>query len=184
MRILMAVPKYPLPIVGGLERQAYALAKALVRRGNIVDVLSSRFAPGQTDFETIDGVRVHRLKWIDFRPVRFAMFPFAVAQILFKLRREVDLVHVHSISWFGAFVTLFSKALGLPVINKLPNIGDFGIPGIRRCLFGFLRVALLKSSDAIVALTPDSLKELDGVGYPEVRVLRMSNGIPFHSAKF
>ena len=99
----------------------------------------------------IDGVRVHRVKWVEFKPARFVFSPFSLARILFKLKRDVDLVHVHNISWFGAFVTLFAKALGLPVITKLPNIGDFGIPGIRRGPFGFLRIALLKGSDAIIA---------------------------------
>ena len=75
---------------------------------------------------------------------------------------------MHNISWFGAFVTLFAKAVGLPVITKLPNIGDFGIPGMRRGPFGFLRIALLKVSDAIVAMTPESVAELDGH--------RLSNG--------
>ena len=67
MRILMAVPKYPFPIVGGLERQAYELAKALVQRGHAVHALSSRFDPSQTDVELIDGVQVHRVKWVEFR---------------------------------------------------------------------------------------------------------------------
>ena len=147
----MAVPKYPFPVVGGLERQACDLARALVRRGNVVDVLSSCFDPSHKDLEMVDGVRVHRLKWVEFKPARFVLSPFSLARILFKLKRDVDLVHVHNISWFGAFVTLFSKVLSLPVITKLPNIGDFGIPGIRRGPFGFLRIALLKGSDAIIA---------------------------------
>ena len=126
----------------------------------------------------IDGVRVHRVKWVEFRPARFLLFPFSLAWILVKLRRDVDLVHVHNISWFGAFVTLFAKALGLPVITKLPNIGDFGIPGMRRRPFGFLRIALLKRSDAIIAMTPDSVAELAGSGYPLARVLKVTNGIP------
>ena len=63
------------------------------------------------------------------------------------------------------------------MITKLPNIGDFGIPGMRRRPFGFLRIALLKGSDAIVAMTPESVAELDGIGYPTARVLNVTNGI-------
>lgn len=174
----MAVPKYPFPVVGGLERQSYELAKALVQRGLAVHALSSRFNPRQNDVDLIGGVRVHRVKWVESRPVRFLLFPFSLAWILVKLRRDVDLVHVHNISWFGAFVTLFAKALRLPVITKLPNIGDFGIPGMRRRPFGFLRIALLKRSDAIIAMTPDSVAELAGIGYPLARVLKVTNGIP------
>jgi glycosyltransferase involved in cell wall biosynthesis len=177
MRILMAVPKYPFPIVGGLERQAYELAKALVQRGHAVHALSSQFDLSQDDVELIDGVQVHRVTWVEFKPARFLLTPLSLARILFKLNRDIDLVHVHNISWFGAFVTLFSKALGFPVITKLPNIGDFGIPALRRRAFGFLRIALLKRSDAIVAMTPESVAELEDIGYSKARVLKVTNGI-------
>lgn len=182
MRILMAVPKYPFPIIGGLERQAHELAKALVRRGHVVHAVSSRFDAVQAAFEVIDGVQLHRVKWIGIRPARFLLFPFSLSQVLLKLKRDVDLVHVHSVSWFGAFVTLLAKALGLPVISKLPNIGDFGIPGMRRGPFGSLRIALFKSSDAIIAMAPESVAELDAIGYPAARVLKVTNGIPLAPA--
>ena len=153
----MAVPKYPFPVVGGLERQAHELAKALVQRGHLIHVVSGRFDPGQNDLEMIDDVRVHRVRWIEFRPARFLLFPFSLARILYKLKRDVDLVHVHNISWFGAFITLLAKTLGLPVITKLPGIGDDGIPAMRCRPFGFLRIGLLKRSDAIIAMTADSV---------------------------
>jgi len=177
MRILMAVPNYPFPVVGGLERQAHELAKALVQRGHAVHALSGRFDPGQNRVDVIDRVRVDRVAWIEFKPARFLLCPFSLARVLYKLKRDVDLVHVHNISWFGAFVTLFSKALGLPVITKLPLTGDGGIPGMRRGPFGFLRIALLKRSDAIVAMTPESVAELAGIGYSRAQVLRVTNGI-------
>jgi glycosyltransferase involved in cell wall biosynthesis len=177
MRILMTVPKYPLPVVGGLEGQVHELAKALIQRGHTVCALSSRFDPSQDDVGLIDGVYVHRVNWVEFRPARFLFSPVGLARILFKLKREVDLVHVHNISWFGAFVTLLSKVVGLPVVTKLPNFGHFGIPGMRRGPFGFLRIALLKVSDAIVAMTPESVTELENIGFPMEHVLKVTNGI-------
>lgn len=59
----MAVPNYPFPVVRGLERQVYELAKALVQRGHTVHALSSRFDHGRNHFEMIDGIRVHRVEW-------------------------------------------------------------------------------------------------------------------------
>ncbi len=178
MRILMAVPKYPFPVVGGLERQSHELAKALVQRGHEVQVLSTQFDAGHAETDSFDGIRVHRVKWLEFKPARFLLSPFSLALVLTGLRHDVDLVHVHNISWFGAFVTLFAKAAGLPVITKLPNFGDFGIPSMRRRRFGFLRITLLKRCDAIIAMTPESVAELKDIGYPIVRVLKVANGIP------
>lgn len=173
----MAVPKYPFPIAGGLEGQAHQLARALVQRGHAVHALSSRFDVAQADEESVDGVRVHRVKWFEFAPARFLMFPFSLAALLLKLRGEVDLIHVHNLSWFGALVTLYAKTMGLPVITKLPNFGEFGIARMQRGRFGFLRVFFLKRSDAVVAMTAESLAELAGIGYPQSKILKAVNGI-------
>lgn len=178
----MVVPKWPFPVIGGLERQAHELSKALILRGHVVHALSSAFDSRQNADESVDGVLVHRIRWIEFKPVRFLLFPFTVARVLFKLRQDVDLVHVHNISWFGAFASVVAKVLRLPVITKLPNFGEFGIPGMRRNRFGSLQIALLKRCDAIIAMTPESVAELDSIGYPKARVLKVTNGIPFLAA--
>jgi len=177
MRILMAVPMYPFPVIGGLERQAHELAKALVQRGHMIHVISSRFDAGQQFVERVDGVLVHRVQWIQSRLARFLWFPFRLTLILFKLKSEVDVVHVHNISWLGAFITLFARAMRLPVITKLPNTGEFGIAGMRHGPFGFLRVALLMKSDAIIAMTPESVDELAHIGYSSQRIFKITNGI-------
>jgi glycosyltransferase involved in cell wall biosynthesis len=71
-----------------------------------------------------------------------------------------------------------AKTLALPVITKLPNVGDHGIPGLRRRWLSLLRIALLKCSDAIIAMTPEIAAELDAIGYPPTRILKVTNGIP------
>jgi len=173
----MAVPKYPFPVVGGLERQSHELSKALARRGHDISALSTLFDPLQRQFEVIEGVRLYRIQWFRFRPVRFLLSAFAIAHVLWKLRREVDLIHVHNVSWFGAFVTMFAKVTGLPVVTKLPGFGEFGIPGMARGALGPIRIALLKQSDAIIAMTRESVAELDRIGYPPARILKVTNGI-------
>jgi glycosyltransferase involved in cell wall biosynthesis len=177
MRILMAVPKYPFPVAGGLERQSHELARALVQRGHAVHAVSTRFDPVQKTSDVLDGVRLHRVRWFDSRPARFLVLPFSLARKLLGVRSHVDVVHVHNVSWFGAFVTLMAKALGLPVLTKLPGIGESGIPGMRQGPLGALRLAVLKRSDAIIAMTPDSVSELDEIGYPLQRILKVTNGI-------
>ncbi|HEX4885015.1 MAG TPA: glycosyltransferase family 4 protein, partial [Casimicrobiaceae bacterium] len=177
MRILMAVAQYPFPVAGGLERQAHELALALVRRGHDVHALSTRFAPGQGAEQTLGAVAVHRIAWSRSRALRFAVQPLGLARAMLRLRRRIDVVHVHNVSWFGAWVTLLAQAEGLPVLTKLPNIGAWGIPGMRAAPCGALRVRLLARSDAIAAMTRDSVNELAAIGYPPQRVLRVVNGI-------
>src|SRR5207248_9970637 len=62
-RVLMVVPQYPYPVVGGLERQAHELALALRALGINVQVLSGRVMPTQPDLEDVEGIPVHRLPW-------------------------------------------------------------------------------------------------------------------------
>jgi len=45
LRVLMAVPQYPFPVIGGLERQAYLLSTALNPLGVDVVVLSGKINP-------------------------------------------------------------------------------------------------------------------------------------------
>ncbi len=178
IRVLMVVPKYPFPIVGGLERQAHELAKTLARNGNQVYGLSYRFHPDQSSTDSVDGIRVHRVLWHESKPVRFLLSSFVLTRALILLRGKIDLVHVHNTSWFGGLATVLAKCLGVPVLTKLPNYGQFGIPDVRYRRFGYLRVALLKLSDAVVAMTPESALELTDIGFPEERVLKVPNGIP------
>jgi glycosyltransferase involved in cell wall biosynthesis len=177
MRILMVVPKYPFPIAGGLERQAHELATTLLRRGHAIDALSTAFDPEQSTIDVVDGVRVHRVPWHSSVLVRFVRSPLALARVLWRLRAQIDVVHVHNISWFGAFVTLVANAMGLPVITKLPGSGESGIPGMLGRKLGPLRVTLLKASPAIVAMTAESMSELASIEYPRERVLKVTNGI-------
>lgn len=178
MRILMVVPKYPFPVVGGLERQAHELAKALVARGQVVHAISTSFDPVHTRFEILDGVVVHRIPWIENKLTRFIVMPASMARALYRLKGDVDVVHIHNISWIGAFVTLIAKALGLPVMTKLPNIGDQGIPGMQSGAFGSLLIAMLKRADVIISMTPESVAELASIGFPPARTLKVTNGIP------
>jgi glycosyltransferase involved in cell wall biosynthesis len=171
----MAVAKYPEPLCGGLERQAHELAKALNKSGHTVQVVSTRFDRSQTNCDELDGVQISRASWSAFAPWRFICQGFSLARLLPKLIKSADVVHVHNVSWFGAYVTVFAKTFGRPVMTKLPN--HKCVAEMRRSRAGLLRIWLLKKSDVIVALTSETVNALERIGYPLRRVLRVSNGI-------
>ncbi len=176
-RVLMVVPQYPYPIVGGLEKQSHELAKALVGLGIEVNVLSGKILRDHPASEVVEGVPVFRLPWSTRRAARFARSPFDVALAMCRLRNRFDVVHLHQHSWVGLYVIILAKLLGKPVLTKLPNVGDYGIPGLRRQFLGWLRLRILLASDALVAMSKQSLRELREVGYPAGRVLAVTNGI-------
>jgi glycogen(starch) synthase len=176
-RVLMVVPRYPYPLVGGLERQAHELALALRASGVDVQVVSERAMPTQPDLEDVEGVPVHRLPWTHRRWARFLRMPLHLFVALYRLRRSYDVVHLHQHSWFGLYTILIARLLRKPILTKLPNVGVFGIPGLRSGRFGLLKLKILFSSDALVAMSDQSLRELRIAGFPIERVLVVPNGI-------
>ena len=178
MRILMAVHNYPYPILGGLERQAHILSKALIRQGIQVTVISGRVLQDQPDSEIVEGVRVFRLPWQENTYLRLLGTPVPLILAMIKLRSHFDVIHIHNLGGFGACALLLTKLLQKPVLVKLPNVGIFGIPGIRTRRLGNTLLRLYKQSDAFVALCEESVNELKDIGYPTERILRVSNGVP------
>lgn len=176
-RVLMFVPQYPYPAVGGLEKQSHELAKALTAQGIAVQVVSGRTALDQPDNDIVEGVPVTRIPWSSRKLLRFLRAPLDVARALWQRRRGFDVIHLHQHSWVGLYVILLAKLLGKPILAKLPNVGDLGLPGLRRQTFGWLRHAILLQSDAIVAMSAQSLAELKDAGYSRGRVLLTPNGI-------
>jgi glycosyltransferase involved in cell wall biosynthesis len=183
LRILMALPKYPYPIVGGLEKQAHELSKTLVSQGCDVHVITSLFDASQQTIEDIDGVNVYRLKWYGNPLFRYFLMVTVLTRRMWLLRKKIDVVHIHQFTLFGVYVQVLSRLLGIPVITKLPNIGKAGIPGIRKRPFGKLQVKILKWADGIVAMNKCSLTELADVSYPDTRRLKITNGIAVDEPK-
>lgn len=181
-RVLMVAPYYPYPVAGGIEKQAHELARTLTAMGTPVLALGVHHADGQRDVETVDGIPVLRLPWSEARVWRYLRTPFDLFAALVRTRARYDLVHVHVPSWFGLMTIACAKLLGKPVLTKLPNIGAKGIPGMRAGRCGWVAVAILRRSDAIVAMSGESLEELRAIDFPLSRTLTTTNGIAMPAA--
>lgn len=175
--VMMVVPFYPYPVVGGLERQAHELAKTLIKKGISVQAISGKFNGADPSAEVVEGVPVYRIPLSKTKWLRFIQTPLYLLIALFLRRRTYDVVHLHQFSWFGLFAILVAKLLGKATITKLPNVGRHGIPGIIASHFGRLKLSILLGSDAIVAMSRDSITELNMVNFPSQRVLMTPNGI-------
>lgn len=182
-RVLMFVPQYPYPVLGGLEKQSHELAKALILRGVSVQVLSGMIDADRSGADSVDGVPVSRLPWSGHKLIRAVRAPAAIAMHMWRRRGTFDVVHVHQHSWVSLYVILIAKLLGKPTLAKLANVGDFGLPGMRRGVFGRIKQAILLSSNSVVAMSRESLAELSSAGYPASRVLISPNGIKLNQLK-
>ena len=176
-RVLMAVPQYPYPVVGGLERQAHRLGQALIKLGVEVTVLSGKIHSCQPASETVEGVQVVRILWPRWKSLRFVLLPILIAIRMFRLHKRYDVVHIHNISWFGVFVIIIAKGMGKPVLAKLPNVGRFGLPGMRKGFLGSYKQKLLLSVESVIAMCEESIQELLAAGYPKEQIFKVTNGI-------
>lgn len=177
MTILMGVPQYPFPVVGGLEKQAHELAMELVALGVKVLALSGRITVDQPDIDNVDGVEVHRLTWPRQRGVRWLIGPIPFWRRARQLIRRADVVHVHVFSGFGLFLILLARFYRKPVLVKLPNVGASGLPGLASSVLGPLKIKVFARADAVVAMSKESLSELQAIGFDSRHVLATPNGI-------
>ena len=105
-------------------------AEALAERGDNVDVIALR-QEGTPSFEIIKGVNVYRiqervrnerasLSYL-FRLLRFLLNSAAFVSKM-RMRRQYDLVHVHSVPDFEVFAALVPKIFGARVILDIHDI--------------------------------------------------------------
>ncbi len=186
LRILVVAPDYPPPVVGGLQKQAHELNQQLVKMGCEVLVLSCKHVRDGHSEEVVDGICVRRAPFWGKLRTRLVINAFwTVIQIL-VLARRYDVVHIHNLSTIGAVAAVAARLCRVPVVMKLPNVGEMGIPGLRSYAFGDGILVMLKAVDAFVAMSEASVDELREVGTPNRKIFRMVNGInlaSFDSAK-
>ncbi len=91
MKILQVAPYFP-PHIGGVESHVYTMAKELIARGHVVQVVTSNYSLDLPEHEIIEGIDVVRLK-----PKRIAYrTPITPGLVAFIEETDADLVHAHS----------------------------------------------------------------------------------------
>ncbi|MBW2229524.1 MAG: glycosyltransferase family 4 protein [Deltaproteobacteria bacterium] len=171
----MVIPQYPPPVIGGMERQCHELARALASSGLKVTVISGRTLPDQPASSVEAGVQVLRVPFPRRRWLRFPVTTVGLIRTLIGQRNEFDVVHVHTMSWFGSMATLLGKLLGKPVLAKLPTGLEWAFG--RRSL----RFAIFRRCDAIALLSPDTVEQFRTLGYPDARIFKITNGVSLES---
>ena len=187
VRVLMVVRLFH-PWVGGTERQAHKLARALIERGVDVRIVTGRWFRGTARSERIDGVPVVRnhTLWEGFgiRGLRkFGGYLYIVTLLahLWRHRDSYDLIHVHGLNYHTFAAVLAGRRLGRPVVTKLANSGPASdILKMREnrqlALARFMLPTALRS-DRFVALNPAVVAELTAAGVPADRINMLPNGV-------
>lgn len=173
----MIAPQFR-PIVGGYERAAERLSKALVVRGNTVTVIAERRDPSWPPSEVVDGFEVRRL-WCRYRPhLHIATTLASFSWFLVSRGWRFDVWHAHQYGLHATLGILFGRLLGRPVVLKLTNSGEDGIDKtIGHTRGSSLVAALLRQAGGVVALTRETRQEAIEFGISEERVHTIGNGV-------
>ena len=113
------------------DNRVMRYARALVERGDEVDVIALSSGDDQPRFEVLDKVNVHRIQRRDRNEkgkfsYLYRLLKFCVKSSLclsrLQLKRKYDLVHVHNVPDFLVFSALLPKLSGARIILDIHDI--------------------------------------------------------------
>lgn len=186
-RVLM-VSRLFHPWIGGTERQAALLARAMIDAGVDVRLVTGRWFRGTPRREVLDGVPVFRnqtlWEFFSIRGLRKLGGYLYIASLLLHLwteRGAYDVIHVHGLNYHTAAAVTVGRRLGKPVLVKLANSGPASdITKMREdrqlALSRFMLPTAL-SADRFVALNGRIVDELRSAGVAPECIVEVPNGV-------
>jgi glycosyltransferase involved in cell wall biosynthesis len=177
MNILMVSPQFR-PVVGGYERAAERLCKALASGGHTVMVLAER---RQRDWPCVerDGAIEIRRWWCWYRP-RFHTATSLIGLLwnLLRIGRRFDVWHIHQYGIHAALAVALGRLMQRPTILKLTSSSYGGIgEALRAGRLARVMTALHRCASAVAVPSQETLAEALAFGYPKARVHLLRNGV-------
>jgi len=150
------------PMIGGAEKQAFELSKALVKKGVRVAVITRRTGVLAAR-ETLDGVKGERFKTFGYGVLDSLFFMLRVFLYLLSNRADYDAAHVHLASSAAVAAVLAGRIAGKKIIIKIG--GGKGLNEIdlsQKTFFGRLKLKFF-------SLTKPELLVLNGEVYEHLK---------------
>jgi glycosyltransferase involved in cell wall biosynthesis len=164
------------PRVGGAERQAQRLARALQRRGARVRVLTPRESPDLPERETVAGIPVRRISFPRLRGLGAAVLSARVIADL--LRGADDVIHVHISGPMVIPAVLGGRIRGVPTVLKIANLSPergIWVDVPKGALRRWPVEAAIRRVDGVVAISSRIARAAEEGGWWQVG--RIPNGI-------
>ena len=189
LRVCLATGLFP-PAIGGEERHASLLARALCRRGHPVTVVTQRLADAPRR-EVVEGVRVERvIHPLQGGPLFGPSYVACLARFLLTSRRAFDIIQTTYAYWDAVTVALLKPVLTSRLVVRLVVAGPGGdldrFLGMRLwpltdtydrpCLDRLVRL-ITRRADGFLCLNARSLGELAALGVPAWRCHVVPNGV-------
>lgn len=187
--VLMFCPQFR-PIVGGAERQAEKLSKALIKCGLRVTVLTPRLVSNTPEYEEDNGVAIYRFPLFDLckrlpgvrglGPLNLLSIRAQTMQAVSSHLNGVDIVHCHIASPMTAFAMQAARKRRVPALCKVAVAGQktdlgelsrIGLGGAR------LAEAMIRQLNYWVATTQAVRRSLLDWGVAPDRIAMIPNGV-------
>lgn len=181
MKIVMLISSF-YPLVGGAERQAQRLSKELVEQGHEVTVFTRMPELEISRVEFIDGIKIVRLKVFKKGKLTPISYLIKVLYNIWKCRKNIDVIHAHSLSATGYTAALASFLFRKPSISKIAGGGNkigceakrmYIAGGLKRNRINFMKKHLSK----FIAISEAINSDLSEIGVPENKIELIPNGI-------
>jgi len=149
------------PYIGGAEKQALELSKALVQAGASVSVLTRRL-PGLLARETTQGILVHRTAAWGAGIINALVFLLSAFYFLWKKSSSYDVIHVHLASSPALAACIVGSLCNKRVIIKVGGgrgIGEIAVSS--RSFAGKMKLMFFRIfNPQFVTVTKDLVEEL------------------------
>ena len=167
------------PVIGGSEKQALEISRALVKRGVKVTALT-RLRPGLPAGETVDGVVIKRLACPGSGALNSAVFLLKSFFWMLANRASYDAVHVHLASSPAVGAAAAGRLTGKRVVVKLG--GGKGVDEIslsQRTFLGRLKLAFFRAArPELLVMNTEVYEWLKGEpAYAGFNLRRFRNGV-------
>jgi N-acetyl-alpha-D-glucosaminyl L-malate synthase BshA len=179
-------PKYKGDYYGSF---VYDEAKKLVENGIEVHVLTQH-NPGIPYEEVMDGIHVHRFKWLEpkeFRALvhfkglkdnlRLVTYVISLFFTLIKIvkKYKIDIIHAHSVIPTGLIVVFVAKIMGRPsfITSHGMDINNFDAKSI----YGYMISFSLNHCDKVISVSGDLAETMKSLGIKENKIVILRNAV-------
>jgi glycosyltransferase involved in cell wall biosynthesis len=142
-------------------------------------VVITRAVRGNPAREIRDGVEIRRwIRPLDLGPGFGLTFLVTLSSALWRLRREIDIIHCHQALWEAVAAGLMAPWLGIPSVVQPACGGPYGEVNVLKRTKGrpLLRKAILRNSH-FVAISEQIESELGQMGVKPPRIQRIGSGV-------
>jgi glycosyltransferase involved in cell wall biosynthesis len=175
-RLLLATYPYP-PSVGGVERHSQSLARALVRRGHRVHVITAEVAGEPAHERDEVGVEITRVAaGIGSRWRKMTTYVGAMGLAALRVRDEIDVIHVQQALYPAAAMAVLARALRKPLVVRNSGSSEHGaVQLMSRLPFGSIGLRAIGRLATTVSLSPEMTSEMQAAGFREIH--EIPNGV-------